>query len=216
MDLRKTANWLTLSRLFMIPPFLLCLGNWGKWNWAPLAAKLIISWVAISDLVDGSLARASKEENPLGRFLDPLADKVCIGIGYLGFSLLLGRPPWLITGMVLGRFILLGGLWFFALRASGEPLPSFLRMRNILTTPNLLGKATTWAQLILLFMLLFSSPPTVLRIGYWGVGTLTPLSMVVYLWSAIRQITDQQGSSDQEARILGSLARVLAKFRIFS
>jgi len=216
MDLRKAANWLTLSRIFMIPPFLLCLGYWEEWNWAAVASRLIFSWVAISDFLDGILARSSKKENPLGRFLDPLADKICISIAYIGFSIIFGRPSWWITGVVLGRFILLGSLWFAALWASGQSLYSFLGMRNTLTTPNLLGKATTWVQLILLFILLFSFSQGWIWAGSWAVLAFSLLSMIVYLWSTIRQIRNQQGRSDQEGQILGSLAKVLARFRIFS
>ena len=216
MDLRRMANWLTLSRMFLIPPFLLCLAYWDVWNWASIFTRFIFSWVAISDFLDGILARASGKENPLGRFLDPLADKICIGIAYLGFSILFHHPPWWVTAVVLGRFILLGGLWFSALRASGEPLPSFLKMKNTLTTPNLLGKATTWVQLILLFIILFSFPPRWLLMGSWGVLIFSLLSMAVYLWSAIRQIQNHRGGSEQERQILGSLARILARLRIFS
>ncbi len=216
MDLRRVANWLTLSRMFLIPPFLLCLAYWEVWYWAPVFARFIFSWVAISDFLDGILARASGKENPWGRFLDPLADKICIGIAYIGFSILFGHPSWWITTVVLGRFTILGGLWFIALRASGQNLSSFLRMRNTLTTPNLLGKATTWVQLILLFIILFSFPQRWLLIGSWGVLIFTLLSMIVYFWSAIRQIHNQQGRSDQEAQTLGSLAKILTKFRLFS
>ena len=216
MDLRTLANWLTYSRIFMIPPFLFCLGFWEEIHWAPVASRLIFSWVAISDILDGILARSSKQDNPLGRFLDPLADKICIGTAYIGFSLLFGHPSWWISGVVLGRFVLLGGLWFFALRASGQSLYPFLGMRNPLTTPNLLGKATTWVQLILLFMLLFSFPEVHLRIGSWGVLVFSLLSMVVYLSSALRPIRNHRGYSGREGQILSSLARVMAKFRIFS
>ncbi len=215
-DSRKAANWLTLSRMAMIPPFLLCLGNWEGANWAQVGSRLIFSWVAISDFLDGILARASKKDNPLGRFLDPLADKICIGIAYLGFSILLGKPSWLVTGVVLGRFVLLGGLWFSALWISGQSLYSFLRMRNILTSPNLLGKATTWGQIILLFILVFSFPEVWLRVGSWIVGGATILSLISYLFTAIRQIKHPQGHSTEERQILGSLAKFLAKFGIFS
>ena len=75
-------NWpnrITITRIILVAPFVICLLNlnvgWAGWRHASLTLFMI---VALSDALDGFLARRLDEETPLGRFLDPVADKLLI------------------------------------------------------------------------------------------------------------------------------------------
>lgn len=74
------ANRVTMGRLLLIGPFVVCLLNLDdpdrEWmRWASIAIFVVM---ALSDLVDGWLARLLHDESPLGAFLDPLADKLLV------------------------------------------------------------------------------------------------------------------------------------------
>lgn len=80
-------NWpnrITIIRIILIAPFVICLLNLNVagtvWRHAALALFMV---VAVSDALDGFLARRLDEETPLGRFLDPVADKLLIACAVL-------------------------------------------------------------------------------------------------------------------------------------
>ncbi|MDP8240452.1 MAG: CDP-alcohol phosphatidyltransferase family protein [Candidatus Hatepunaea meridiana] len=70
------ANWFTLFRLVIVPFFWYCFFS-GSLTLQILATFLFIAG-AISDLIDGKLARRRGEVTPFGNFMDPLADKLLI------------------------------------------------------------------------------------------------------------------------------------------
>lgn len=69
-------NQLTMSRIFMAPVLILLLSFPGTWT-CFLAAMLFIL-ACLTDLADGYLARRENQITSLGKFLDPLADKVLV------------------------------------------------------------------------------------------------------------------------------------------
>jgi cardiolipin synthase len=75
--LTDLPNVLTLSRIAAIPLLvaLAVLGHPGT----DLAACIVFSIAAITDWLDGHLARARRQQSDLGRMLDPIADKLLVG-----------------------------------------------------------------------------------------------------------------------------------------
>jgi len=76
-------NWpnrITIGRIVLVAPMVICMLNlnatWPGWRYLALG---LFSLMAISDALDGFLARRLKEETQLGRFLDPVADKLGVG-----------------------------------------------------------------------------------------------------------------------------------------
>jgi len=67
-----------------------------------LWAYLILFIVAVSDVYDGRLARATNQVTELGKLLDPIADKFLIGATSIALSLL-NLMPWWITVLLLVR-----------------------------------------------------------------------------------------------------------------
>ncbi len=70
------ATQLTFMRIVLIP-FLVMAFYWQS-PWSYLLCALIYSAAAISDWLDGYLARKLQEESPFGAFLDPVADKLIV------------------------------------------------------------------------------------------------------------------------------------------
>jgi len=75
-------NWpnrLTIARIVLVAPLVICLLNSqaDQPHWRRLALG-ILAVMAMTDALDGFLARRLGEETPLGRFLDPVADKLLI------------------------------------------------------------------------------------------------------------------------------------------
>src|SRR3989304_193707 len=75
-------NWpnrITISRIVLVVPFVICLLNlnepWPGWRYLALALFVVMGF---SDALDGFLARRLGESTPLGRYLDPVGDKLLI------------------------------------------------------------------------------------------------------------------------------------------
>ena len=72
-----TASKITLARIASIPVFMFCLymsgGVVNAWTWVALGVFIAAS---ITDLLDGEIARRCNQITSLGKFLDPLADKL--------------------------------------------------------------------------------------------------------------------------------------------
>ncbi|MEI8396631.1 MAG: CDP-diacylglycerol--glycerol-3-phosphate 3-phosphatidyltransferase [Rhodospirillaceae bacterium] len=103
-------NILTLARIAAIPPAVaLCFMQSAAADWILLALFLA---AAVTDWLDGHLARLWREESPFGRFLDPIADKLLV-LALLFMLAATGRLPdySVIPALViLLREILISGL----------------------------------------------------------------------------------------------------------
>lgn len=70
-------NTITIARIILIPVFLIL--AYGDTNAAAVGAFFVFVVASLSDMVDGYLARRSGTESRVGKFLDPLADKLLVG-----------------------------------------------------------------------------------------------------------------------------------------
>src|SRR5262249_59993685 len=102
-ELLNAPNLLTLAGIALIPLFLYLLAYENRRN--SFWAAAIYAVCALTDWLDGWLARVSNKVTTLGKFLDPLADKVLV-ISALAMLVKLGRAP----GWVVGGFITRGFL----------------------------------------------------------------------------------------------------------
>jgi len=88
VDAKLRLGWpnrITIARLLLIWPFALCLLylNEPDYEWLRRVAVGVFALMAFSDALDGYLARRLRDESPLGRFLDPMADKLLITVAVL-------------------------------------------------------------------------------------------------------------------------------------
>jgi CDP-diacylglycerol--glycerol-3-phosphate 3-phosphatidyltransferase len=104
------ANFLTLSRLIFLPFILyhLTYGTLEHDRWAAFFMFL----AGITDFFDGYVARKYNQASYLGRLLDPIVDKVSIGIVMVFLTVYNDLPLWY-TMIVIGRdiIILCGGIY---------------------------------------------------------------------------------------------------------
>jgi len=106
-ELLNAPNMMTLARIALIPWFLYLLSYENRRN--SFLAAAIYSVAALTDWVDGWLARVSGKVTTLGKFLDPLADKVIV-LSALVMLVRLGRVPVWVVAVILAREFLISGL----------------------------------------------------------------------------------------------------------
>ncbi len=73
-----TANKLTLVRVLLVPVFMAALLLSPRYDWLRFAALGLFIAASLTDLADGYIARNYHQVTDLGKFLDPLADKLLV------------------------------------------------------------------------------------------------------------------------------------------
>jgi CDP-diacylglycerol--glycerol-3-phosphate 3-phosphatidyltransferase len=92
-------NTLTLARIFLVPIVVVVL-LWG-------ASLFLVA--ALTDMLDGYLARRRKQVTTLGRLLDPIADKLLISAALVSLVQLGIAPAWMVV-IIIGREFAVSGL----------------------------------------------------------------------------------------------------------
>jgi len=153
-DAFNLPNILTMGRVAIIPVVLLLLER-GSPSDCTFAA-LVYSAAAITDLLDGYLARKMNVVSVLGKFLDPLADKLLV-MASLIYMVPMGRiPAWAVT-LLLAREIAVTGLRGIA---SSE---------GVVIAAGDDGKSKTALQMIGILCLILGYPYH-LTLGPWDMG----------------------------------------------
>lgn len=103
VPLMNIANILTILRIAIVPLFLAALfagdGHEANWRWG---AAALFGVAAITDRIDGQLARKYGLVTDFGKLADPIADKALIGAALIGLSML-GDLPWWMTIVIVAR-----------------------------------------------------------------------------------------------------------------
>ncbi|MFF0487813.1 CDP-diacylglycerol--glycerol-3-phosphate 3-phosphatidyltransferase [Nocardia sp. NPDC004068] len=103
VPLMNVANVLTVLRILIVPLFLLALfaagGHDTEWR---IGATVLFGVAALTDRVDGQLARKYGLVTDFGKLADPIADKALIGAALIGLSAL-GDLAWWITVVICAR-----------------------------------------------------------------------------------------------------------------
>ena len=100
--LRHLPNFICLVRIALIWPTVDALYSQEYWT-----ALVLVALCAISDGVDGWLAKRFNWTSPLGKFLDPLADKMLLVALFLTATWI-NLLPWWLTAAVVARDVLIG------------------------------------------------------------------------------------------------------------
>src|ERR671930_2066944 len=105
-SLAAIPNILTVARLILIPVFVaLVLISDGGHSWA---AAIVFGAAAVTDQVDGWLARRWRVESEFGKIVDPLADRLMIDAAVI-LLWLADRLPWPALAVIIARDALLLG-----------------------------------------------------------------------------------------------------------
>ncbi len=100
-------NSLTLFRVVCIPLVVLCLDFEGKWP--SFLAALFFGAAFTTDFLDGFFARRHGSVTVLGKFLDPLADKILVSVTLIGLVSIHRVPAWIVM-LIIAREIAVTGL----------------------------------------------------------------------------------------------------------
>ena len=109
------ANIVTCVRIALMPIWLLIAeivrmtGQLSTGSFLAWTSFLLYAFIALTDKLDGYLARSRNEVTDFGKFIDPIADKLCVTCALL-YLLELGMcPSWAVL-LVVGREFLISGL----------------------------------------------------------------------------------------------------------
>ena len=170
----NVPNALTWMRIVMIPLFVGVYYFPPTWLALPeknLIATVIFTIAAITDLLDGYLARRLNQVSAFGAFLDPVADKLMVAAALI-VLVDLNRLDAVIAVIIIGREIAISALreWMALLGAAKGVAVSFI------------GKIKTVAQMVAVPMLLYHDAIGVFRPQQWGTGLIL-LAAALTLWS---------------------------------
>jgi CDP-diacylglycerol--glycerol-3-phosphate 3-phosphatidyltransferase len=165
-------NKITVFRILMIPFFVACMLI-KEIPYHEIIAGVIFIIAALSDLVDGKIARRFNLVTNFGKFMDPLADKLLVQSALLCFVANGLLPAWIAIVIMSREFIISG----FRLVAADK---------GIVIAAGYLGKLKTVFQMVMSVMLIFHfSHPVWLateQIFIWGSLILTIVSLVDYFF----------------------------------
>ena len=163
-------NKITVFRILMIPFFVACMLI-KEIPYHEIIAGVIFIIAALSDLVDGKIARRFNLVTNFGKFMDPLADKLLVQSALLCFVANGLLPAW-IAIVIMSRECIISG---FRLVAADK---------GIVIAAGYLGKLKTVFQMVMRVMLIFHfSHPVWLateQIFIWGSLILTIVSLIDY------------------------------------
>jgi len=190
MDM-NLPNSLTLLRLALIPVFVLFF--YLPFTWVNIACTAVFSLAAITDLLDGYFARKLGQTSAFGAFLDPVADKLMVGVVLV--LLVADHPtPFMAipAAVIISREIAVSGL--------REWMAGFGERTTVAVS--VVGKIKTTLQMIAMILLIYREP--IGPIDTWTVGMallyvaviLTLWSMVTYLRSAWPSLVGTPGNEE--------------------
>ena len=183
--MQNLPNILTFSRMAAIPvvvALFFVMQPWAYW-----VAAAIFAIAAVTDFLDGYLARAQGTGSPLGKMMDPIADKMLVAIMLIllvGFGSL---PSWNMIAaiIILAREVLISGVREYLASVGSTGLPV-----------SKLAKWKTTTQLgALMLLILAPAVPEVRPVGLailWLAAALTIITGWDYLRAGLRQIATSQ------------------------
>jgi cardiolipin synthase len=166
-------NQITILRLGFLPLFIVSI-SYEHYRWA----LLILVLAGLSDGVDGLLARSLNQRSSLGAYLDPIADKLLLSSSFVILAFKHQIAMWLMI-FVLSRDVIILMVAVVILLIFGyRPFP-----------PSVLGKATTFFQIVMIFAVVLRAAYPDARLGainqvlMYMVATLTVISALHYSFS---------------------------------
>jgi len=183
-NLPIALTWLRVAAIPLLVGIFYLPNDWLSITEKNTFATVLFVFAAITDWLDGFLARRMKQESAFGEFLDPVADKLIVAAALL-VLLNLDRVQAWVALVIIGREITISALreWMAQVGAS----------RSVAV--HMVGKLKTTAQLIAIPFLLFNDQLFGIQsaqLGTWLIWVaafLTLWSMFYYLQKALPQLT---------------------------
>ena len=183
--LSQIPNVITVVRVLLVIPTAWCL-LMSRY----VEALALMAVAGASDAVDGWLARRMSSVTRFGATLDPLADKILVGVLFIVLTVRGVLPLWVVAVAVGRDLVILGGALAYR-----------VMFKHIEVAPTLISKANTAAQIFVLLLLLlglcdFPQVSAVARAatdpyGFWVVAVLAVVSGVDYVATWGRRAVDE-------------------------
>ncbi|MBM7716660.1 CDP-diacylglycerol--glycerol-3-phosphate 3-phosphatidyltransferase [Siminovitchia sp. FSL H7-0308] len=172
-------NKITVARILLIPVFLILMlvpFEWGSWHIfgteikaAHIVGAVVFIIASITDWIDGYFARKLKLVTNLGKFLDPLADKLLVSAALIVLVEMHLAPSWVVITIISREFAVTGLRLILA--GSGEVVAA-----------NMLGKIKTWTQIVAISALLLHNIPFS-AINFPFADIMLYISLIFTVWS---------------------------------
>jgi CDP-diacylglycerol---glycerol-3-phosphate 3-phosphatidyltransferase len=160
---------ITLLRMLLVPFLLAFLIAPSQVN--ALMAALIFAGAALTDWLDGHLARSTKQVTTLGKLLDPIADKILLAAGLIPLVGLGRVPAWMAAVMLIREFAVSG-------------LREIAAAEQVIIYASPMAKVKTVLQIVAILLLILNYQIWPLSFPTVGMGLLT-LSLILSLVSGV-------------------------------
>lgn len=167
------ANRITLVRVVLAPLIII-----GLIQREPVWPVALFIFSALTDLLDGAVARWRKEHTVLGSFMDPVADKLLLDSTYLVFTFLGLVPMWVFVVVFARDLLILVGWNIIAILTQNTSL-----------SPRLLGKSTTFLEMTTAAALLIAPGHPAAQLLFWSMIVVTSASTIDYVWVGARKLS---------------------------
>ncbi|NLE25977.1 MAG: CDP-diacylglycerol--glycerol-3-phosphate 3-phosphatidyltransferase [Clostridiaceae bacterium] len=182
------ANKITISRILATPVFLFFLvpGWFGQFfgldQWGRYAAAVVFILASLTDMVDGNIARKNNMVTELGKFLDPVADKLLVTSALIAFIRTDNLSVWAVFIIIAREFIVTG----FRVIAAG---------RGVVIAADKWGKIKTVVQIIAIVAILIRNFPISLFTDF-------PLGMILMYIAVILTVISGVNYIVKNAKVL--------------
>ncbi len=175
-------NLITLLRIILTPLFVILVIDGLLYE-----AVAVFAVAAVSDGLDGFLARALRQKTVLGSYLDPIADKLMLNSAYASLAILRMTPSWLAVIVISRDLIILGGLALLHMLQGPVPI-----------RPLPISKLTTFFQIGTLLGVLLAAPVPGLKLARYlpllfvATAGLTVVSGLRYIYIGVTILTARE------------------------
>jgi CDP-diacylglycerol--glycerol-3-phosphate 3-phosphatidyltransferase len=191
-------NRITLTRILLIVPFIVAMlrvNDPQYHGWARYTALGLFVAMALSDVLDGYLARRNHDITSLGKFLDPLADKLliicaCLLLTWQKTAVPGVKLPDIVVVFILGKdiYITLGFVVIYMVTG------------NMHIMPAMIGKLSTTLQLAMVFAILIfpdvadAWPGFIyfVKFLWWSVIVVAMLAVIIYTRNGTRYLNEYE------------------------
>lgn len=175
-------NYITILRLILIPLFVVLITAQPPKYYSALIVFIIAS---VTDAIDGFIAKKTNAVTPIGKFLDPMADKLLLVSAFVSLSVLRMIPVW-VTVIVLSRDIIIFLGWLGVYIITG--------VKTI--KPSIISKITTVIQMFTIIFVLMNIEINILKIFFMLTVALTFFSGLHYIIKTAIEVSKYKNDQD--------------------
>lgn len=154
-------NYLTMARIVIVPLLVVVLLSSGKDGWFGVSGYALAIGIflaaTLTDILDGHLARRRNQVSNLGKFLDPIADKLLVSAALIVLVEKHLAPAWTVVVIIGREFIVTG-------------LRSIAATEGIVIQAEKIGKIKMWAQCVAIVALLVAAATGDPPVSNFGMG----------------------------------------------